>query len=85
MGPRLKVSPGGVEKDGIELMTPFYSTFSLSAVCLRGLYYPAITIIELLIFENSSVLELAKIHEPSHRMKLCHRLTSPHSVNNAGP
>ena len=25
MGPRLKVSPGGVEKDGIELMTPFYT------------------------------------------------------------
>ena len=33
MGPRLKVSPGGVEKHGIELMTPFfYSAFSLSAV-----------------------------------------------------
>ena len=25
MGPQLKVSPGGVEKHGIELMTPFYT------------------------------------------------------------
>ena len=33
MGPRLKVSSGGMEKDGIELMTPFFTVHLAYPLC----------------------------------------------------